>query len=128
MTKIIFIVLFLSLANICCQNNIIKENPAWLKYRINSLLDNQNDFGAVIFRYKWNNMYVYHVQIPISSCAYCELYDQDGKKIIFSSDSLRYDFLKKKSDNTFESGTINALADEKLQRYAGDWKKFESRN
>jgi ATP-dependent Lon protease len=35
---------------------------------------------------------------------------------------------KKKSDNTFESGTINALADEKLQRYAGDWKKFENRN
>ncbi len=35
---------------------------------------------------------------------------------------------KKKSDNSFESGTINALVDEKLQRYAGDWKKFESRN
>ncbi len=34
---------------------------------------------------------------------------------------------KKKPDNTFESGTINALADEKLQRYASDWKKFESR-
>ena len=34
---------------------------------------------------------------------------------------------KKKSDNTFESGTINALADGKLQRYASDWKKFESR-
>jgi ATP-dependent Lon protease len=35
---------------------------------------------------------------------------------------------KKKSDNTFESGTINALADEKLQRYASNWKKFESRS
>jgi ATP-dependent Lon protease len=35
---------------------------------------------------------------------------------------------KKKSNNTFESGTINALADEKLQRYASDWKKFENRN
>jgi ATP-dependent Lon protease len=35
---------------------------------------------------------------------------------------------KKKSDNTFESGTINALVDEKLQRYASDWKKFENRN
>jgi lon-related putative ATP-dependent protease len=35
---------------------------------------------------------------------------------------------KKKSDDTFESGTINALVDEKLQRYADDWKKFESRN
>jgi len=34
---------------------------------------------------------------------------------------------KKKSGHTFESGTINALADEKLQRYADDWKKFESR-
>ena len=35
---------------------------------------------------------------------------------------------KKKSDNTFESGTINALVDKKLQRFADDWKKFESRN
>ena len=35
---------------------------------------------------------------------------------------------KKKSDNTFESGTINAFVDEKLQRYANDWKKFENRN
>jgi len=35
---------------------------------------------------------------------------------------------KKKSDNTFESGTINALVDERLQCYANDWKKFESRN
>ncbi|MCX6122416.1 MAG: AAA family ATPase [Ignavibacteriales bacterium] len=35
---------------------------------------------------------------------------------------------KKKSDNTFEPGTINALADEKIQRYASDWKKFENRN
>jgi lon-related putative ATP-dependent protease len=35
---------------------------------------------------------------------------------------------KKKSDNTFESDTINARVDEKLQRYADDWKKYESRN
>jgi ATP-dependent Lon protease len=35
---------------------------------------------------------------------------------------------KKKADNTFEHGTINALANEKLQCYASDWKKFESRN
>ncbi len=35
---------------------------------------------------------------------------------------------KKKFDNTFESGTIYALVDNKLQRYANDWKKFESRS
>ena len=35
---------------------------------------------------------------------------------------------KKKSGNTFESGTINGLADEKLQHYASDWKKYENRN
>jgi ATP-dependent Lon protease len=35
---------------------------------------------------------------------------------------------KKNSDNTFEPGTMNALVDGKLQRYASDWKKFESRN
>jgi len=35
---------------------------------------------------------------------------------------------KLKSNHTFEHGTINALADQKLQRYADDWKKFEGRN
>jgi lon-related putative ATP-dependent protease len=35
---------------------------------------------------------------------------------------------KRKPGDSFESGTINARADEKLQRYADDWKKYESRN
>ncbi len=35
---------------------------------------------------------------------------------------------KQKTDYSFESGTVNALADLKLQRYADDWKKYESKN
>jgi lon-related putative ATP-dependent protease len=35
---------------------------------------------------------------------------------------------KQRDDYSFESGTLNALADEKLQRYADDWKKFEGKN
>ncbi len=35
---------------------------------------------------------------------------------------------KQKLDHTFELGTINALADRKLQRYADDWKKYEGKN
>jgi ATP-dependent Lon protease len=35
---------------------------------------------------------------------------------------------KQKPDHTFEIGTINALADRKLQRYADDWKKYEGKN
>jgi len=35
---------------------------------------------------------------------------------------------KQKRDHTFELGTINALADRKLQRYADDWKKYEGKN
>jgi len=34
---------------------------------------------------------------------------------------------KQKPDHTFEQGTINALADLKLQRYADEWKKYESK-
>ena len=33
-----------------------------------------------------------------------------------------------KSDGSFESGTINWLADEKLQHYANEWKKFEGKS
>lgn len=61
-------------------------------------MDNQNNFGASITRYKWNGMYIYHVSIPISSCAFCELYDQNGRLIKFSSDSLKCDFMKNKAD------------------------------
>ncbi|MGA3285887.1 MAG: ATP-binding protein [Bacteroidota bacterium] len=35
---------------------------------------------------------------------------------------------KQKPDHTFELGTINALADRKLQRYANEWKKYEGKN
>ena len=35
---------------------------------------------------------------------------------------------KQKLDHTFELGTINALADRKLQRYADDWKRYEGKN
>ncbi|MBN1398406.1 MAG: AAA family ATPase [Bacteroidetes bacterium] len=35
---------------------------------------------------------------------------------------------KQKPDYSFEPGTVYALADLKLQRYADDWKKYESKN
>ncbi|RPI05205.1 MAG: ATP-binding protein [Ignavibacteriae bacterium] len=35
---------------------------------------------------------------------------------------------KKNPDNTFEPGTLNAMVDGKLRRYADDWKKYEGRN
>ena len=98
MSKIIYFFLLLSSTFICCQNEISNERPVWLKNRISSLLDNQNNFGASITRYKWNNMYIYHVSIPVSSCAFCELYDQNGRRIKFSSDSLKYDFMNNKAD------------------------------
>jgi lon-related putative ATP-dependent protease len=35
---------------------------------------------------------------------------------------------KQKPDHTFESHTLNALADQKLQHYADEWKKYEAKS
>ncbi|MGE5812370.1 MAG: hypothetical protein ACM339_12760 [Ignavibacteria bacterium] len=104
MLKIIFISSLLSIAFLSCQKNSLvepfnyeRDTPLWLKEKIDYMSTNHDYFGSKIYRYKWNEKYVYHIMIPISSCAYCELYDQDGIKIQFNDDSFS-DFLENKKD------------------------------
>ena len=59
---------------------------------------NKSYGGTVVYRYKWHNEYIYYIDIPISSCMYCEIYNQNGDKIQFTSDSQIQDFINNKTD------------------------------
>jgi hypothetical protein len=60
-----------------------KETPQWLKIRIDSISTSTGHYYDLtkVYRYNWKDTYIYHFSIPLSSCVYCELYDQNGRKI-----------------------------------------------
>jgi hypothetical protein len=97
MKRIIFISSLLLLLVFGCQKDSGKI-PQWLKITIDSISTIQEYEGTTVYRYTWKNEYLYHIEIPISTCTYCELYNQSGTKIIFASDDQFRDFLDNKTD------------------------------
>ncbi|NWG28668.1 MAG: hypothetical protein HXY48_09060 [Ignavibacteriaceae bacterium] len=87
-----------------CSNketfNYKRDSPEWLKAKIDSVTTtNPKYYGAMkVFRYEWKEQYIYHFWIPASSCAYCEVYDQNGLKIQLTEDTERTDFQNNKSN------------------------------
>ena len=83
-----------------CQKDTspVIGTPEWLKEYIEKIQGNPEYYGTKIYRYEWKEKIVYHVMIPISSCAYCEVYDQSGTKIEFKDDTTFQDFLSNKKN------------------------------
>jgi len=100
MLKVIFILTFLFTAFILCQNknstsfNYDHDCPTWLKMKIDSLTNNLDNAGTEVYRYDWNERFVYHIHIPINSCVFCLLFDQNGNKIQFASNDMISNFEK----------------------------------
>jgi hypothetical protein len=74
------------------------DTPEWLNSYIEGIQDNPDYVGTKVYRYEWQENFVYHVMIPISSCAYCEVYNQSGTKIEFKDDNTFQDFLSNKKN------------------------------
>jgi hypothetical protein len=102
MKRMIFIssLLFLLVAGCYKDTRIEASNdiPEWLKVKTDSMSADRDYFGTKVYRYKWNNEYVYHIEIPISSCLYCELYDQRGTKIQLADNTQLQTFLNNRTD------------------------------
>jgi len=91
-----FILLGCSTAGGSEVSNLEKDTPVWLKEKITTIsnfTDNYFDWTRV-YRYEWNKSFIYLFSIPLSSCTYCELYDQDGNKVTAFNDSLLQDILQ----------------------------------
>ena len=93
--KIIFIIAFFYLSSCHKDTSPISNNdiPDWLNSYIEEMKDDPTYFGTKIYRYVWKRNFIYHIMIPLSSCAYCEVYDQSGTKIEFNDDLIFQDFL-----------------------------------
>ncbi len=103
MCRSILILSFLSLLLANCHTEIVgifvceKDTPVWLKAKIEPT---DALYGTRVYRYEWRGESVYYIENPISSCAYCELYDQDGAKIQLTDDPAFQDFLMNSENRT----------------------------
>ncbi len=107
MIKILFVASLIILSAINCQEENVNEpfnyesdTPEWLMNKIDSMSVNREYRGTKIFRYEWKNMFVYHISIPIRSCALCELYDHYGNIIQLINKATLEDFLNNKRNET----------------------------
>jgi hypothetical protein len=74
------------------------DTPDWLKTKLESL--SSGYWGTTVYRYEWRGEPVYHFEVPVSSCAYCELYGQDGERLQFADQGEFEDFLANKENET----------------------------
>lgn len=105
MLKLIFISSFMFFLLISCQKeNVIelfnyeRDTPEWLKAKIDSMSNHQDYYGTKVFRHEWKAKYIYHIVIPVSSCGYCDVYDQNGNKLQFANDNEFQDYLKNRKN------------------------------
>lgn len=77
------------------------KNPDWF---MNLIEEIENDSlyygGSVIYQHKYQNTYFFHLDIPVSSCAYCRLYDCDGNLVEWSSETEFQDYLDNRTNET----------------------------
>ena len=70
--------------------NSNEDTPVWLSEMIDSISSASGHYNDLtkVYRYNWNKSFIYFFSNPLSSCVYCELYDQSGKKMTAANDTL----------------------------------------
>ncbi len=73
-----------------------KDTPVWLEEKINTISNFTGHYydWTRVYRYEWNNSFIYLFSVPASSCMYCELYDQSGNKVTAFNDSVLQEILQ----------------------------------
>jgi len=76
-----------------------ETNPDWF---LNLIEEVESDTlyyaGSIIYQYEYSDSYFFHLTIPLSSCAYCRLYNCDGNIVEWSSETEFQDFLENRTN------------------------------
>lgn len=89
----ITLILFICISCLDCGRSgelleVISSTPTWLKEYIARIENDKYYVCTNIYRHEWKSTYYYYVEIPLSSCAYCEVYKQNGEKVNWGVESF----------------------------------------
>jgi thioredoxin-related protein len=71
----------------CKKDNVEQINPQWINTMVDTIKTQDSYWGSIIYRHDWKSKYYYHLMIPLSSCAYCNVYDENGEKVNWSTEN-----------------------------------------
>ncbi len=97
MNRLILNSILISLLLFGCKNTVgpfscDSDAPDWLITKLESETQSYDYFGTKVYRYEWKGESVYHIEVSISSCAFCELYDENGDPMVFADEEEFHDF------------------------------------
>lgn len=94
MLRILFITIIIVITFLSCKQDSVvepfnyeRDTPQWLKEKINYMSSHGDYYGTKVFRYELKRIFIYHFVIPVSSCSYCDVYNQQGTKIQFTGEN-----------------------------------------
>ncbi len=81
MYKYLLVALFIFQCIACDKEENDDRIPHWLDEMIQERQDTDLWEPASVIRYVWNEEYIYEFNNPLLSCAFCEIYFEDGEKV-----------------------------------------------
>jgi len=97
MKKTVLTVLIMLFLSTCEKQRFDDRNPRWVEELIEDMETNPYYSYSVLSRYAWDNHFYYEIFNPISSCAYCDVFDYKGNRINWEEYDLE-DYLQNRTD------------------------------
>jgi len=97
MKKLIPLLLISVLFFSCEKFNTEFRQPVWVQKMTDTLETNDFYWGSKIYRHEWKSDYYYHLNIPVSSCAYCNIYNKNGESVDWQKEDME-DYLENRKN------------------------------
>ncbi len=98
MKKYILVILIIAFIFGCKKENNEISLPDWMQNMTDTLETNDYYWGSKIHRHEWKTNYYYHLEIPLSSCAYCNVYEENGKSVDWEIENVEDYWENKKNE------------------------------
>jgi hypothetical protein len=99
MKKIVILIGILSFAFFACKKDGVEQvNPDWINSMADTLKTKDFYWGSIIYRHEWKSKYYYDLWIPLSSCAYCNVYNEKGEKVNWDNENSQDYMQNRKND------------------------------
>ncbi len=97
MKKYILIILITVTIFACKKEDNDIVLPNWMQEMTDTLETKDYYWGSKIYRHEWKTNYYYHIEIPLSSCAYCNVYKENGESVDWGIEDIE-DYWKNKKN------------------------------
>lgn len=88
-----FTLILISVLLITTKCEKFNNKPEWINEMTDTLETNDFYWGSKIYEYEWKSSLYYYLEIPLSSCEFCTIYDKNGNTVDWKVENMN-DYIK----------------------------------